>query len=41
MVTITDAASAGDSVTNPLIGGDEDWTDNESVGVWIYSTVGL
>jgi len=40
-ITITDAASAGDVVLNPLASGDENWSDREYVGFWIYSAMSL
>jgi len=40
-IAFTDAAAAGDAITNPLAGGDEDWTGNESVGMWIYTDTAI
>ncbi len=40
-VAIAAAASAADTILNPLGGGDENWSARESVGVWIYSDVAL
>jgi len=35
------AAVAGNGADNTLAGGDQDWTDDESVGLWVYSTAAL
>jgi len=40
-VYITDNASANDTVINPLGGGDQDWSNNEYVGFWFYSSISL
>jgi len=40
-IAFTDAAAAGDAIINPLAGGDEDWTGNESVGMWIYTDTAI
>ena len=34
-------ADATDGVTNALAGGNQNWTDDEAVGFWLYSTVAL
>jgi len=33
--SITVTATAGDGCTNPLANGDQDWSDDEAVGMWI------
>lgn len=40
-VVVAEGASAGDTILNPLGGGDEDWQDRESIGVWVYTDTAL
>ncbi len=40
-LAIVAAAVAGNGADNTLAGGDEDWTDDESYGLWVYSSVAL
>lgn len=37
-MAIADTADDGDGCTNTLASGDQDWTDDEGFGFWIYST---
>lgn len=36
-LAFADTAAAGDGATNPLTAGDQDWSDDEYVGIWLYS----
>lgn len=40
-LAFTAAAVAGNGADNTLAGGNEDWTDDESVGLWLYSDTAL
>ncbi|MCC6490681.1 MAG: hypothetical protein IT364_24560 [Candidatus Hydrogenedentes bacterium] len=40
-LAFTAAAVAGNGADNTLSGGDQDWTDDESVGLWVYSSAAL
>ena len=40
-MAVATTADATDGATNTLATGNQDWTDDESVGMWLYSTVGL
>jgi len=40
-MAVATTADATDGATNTLATGNQNWTDDESVGMWLYSTVGL
>lgn len=40
-VHVTKGAAANKGIINTLGGGDQDWSADESVGVWIYTTTAL
>ena len=40
-IAFTEAAVAGDAIVNALASGDENWTGNESVGMWVYTDTAI
>lgn len=40
-MAVAQTATAGDGCTNALGSGDQDWTDDEAFGCWIYSDTAL